>query len=370
MRTIRLVPLALVFGLAVACGGNDASNGNDAGAGGDGNGESGVSLEELPAAYSAAACQAFTSCAGDLLGIFRPGEDCLKTTRVTIEEGLASLGEAVDAGRVVYHPSLVQACLDEVADGGCDSLSRREPASCRAALEGTVATDGDCTLDAECAGERYCKLGGECPGKCAPYEPAGSACASTDNCQSGLKCDDNGHCVAPSQAGEACKQGEPDCSDGLLCLGDDAAAKTPGKCYTIAEALSGKLDDPCALDGSLCAAGYACEITSVDPISGHCVATREAGASCHAAFPDECPTDQYCLLGANPLEAGTCTAKPGAGEPCGKALGAASICAPYARCDDGVCRDIAHAGEDCHANDTCYSAHCVDGACVTGNSCN
>jgi hypothetical protein len=152
-------------------------------------------------------------------------------------------------------------------------------------------------------------------------------------------------------------------------LGEDATAKTPGKCYTIAEALNGKLGDACALDSALCAAGLVCELTSISPISGECVAKVEAGATCHAAFPDECPDEQYCLLGANPLQAGTCTDKPPAGEPCGKGLGAPSICAPYARCDDGVCRDIAHAGEDCTVNATCYSNRCVDGACVTGNSC-
>jgi hypothetical protein len=66
---------------------------------------------------------------------------------------------------------------------------------------------------------------------------------------------------------------------------------------------------------------------------------------------------------------GKCTAKPGAGERCAAGLGAATICKPYARCDSGVCREIAHAGEDCTADDTCYTGHCVDGACVTGNSC-
>ena len=100
------------------------------------------------------------------------------------------------------------------------------------------------------------------------------------------------------------------------------------------------------------------------------MAKVDAGATCHAAFPDECPDDEYCALTPlMPLMPGTCTAKPKPGEMCGSGLGGAAICAPYARCDDGVCRDIAHAGEDCHANDTCYSGHCQANACVTGSSC-
>ncbi len=361
MRLIRFFPLALLFGLVPACGGGtDSSSGDDG---------PGIALAELPAKYSESLCQVFTSCVGDLYGIFRPGETCLKGISVTIEEGLASLPDAVDAGRVKYHGTKVQKCLDEIAAGTCETLSQRPTESCKAAIEGTIAAGGDCTQDAECSGPQYCKTGDTCPGKCAPYEKAGGACASSDNCASGLKCGDNGHCVAPSQRGEACEQGEPDCADGLMCLGQDPTANTPGSCYPIAEALSGKQGDDCAFDGKLCADGYACEIKSIKPISGTCVAKVDSGAACRAAFPDECPADEYCGLGVNPLLPGTCTSKPKAGEPCAAALGGGQICAPYTRCDANVCRAIAHAGEDCNADDTCYSGHCVNKACVTGNSC-
>lgn len=363
MRAIRSMALPLVVGwLAVACGGSDTTDGGDA--------ETGVTLEELPAKYGAALCDVFSSCAGDLLAIFRPGEDCSKTTQVTVEESLSPLKAAIDAGRIKYHPSRVQACLDDLTAAGCDQLDRREPASCRAAVEGTIAEGDECTIDAECAGEQFCKVGDACPGKCAAFAAAGEACLSNDHCKSGLACDDNGHCVAPARLDELCKQGEPDCGPGLLCLGDDATAKTPGRCFTVGDALAGKLGDACAFgDGTLCAIDYACEIRSVAPLSGECVAKVAANAECHAAIPDECPVDQYCKLGANPLDPGVCTDKPSAGERCTKGLVDANVCAPYARCDDGTCRDIAHAGEDCHADETCYSGRCVDGACVTGSSC-
>jgi len=359
MRLIRLVPFALVFGLVPACGGTatDADEGPS------------VSVEELPAKYADAFCQVLTACVGDLYNVFRPGEECLKDFTVTVEESLATLPTAIDAGRVKYHGTKVQKCLDDVAAGGCDTLSQREPESCKQALEGTLKEGEDCSLDAECEGDQYCKLGAACPGKCAAYEQAGGPCAATDNCASGLKCGDTGLCVAPSQKGEACKQGEPDCTDGLLCLGQDDTAKTPGKCYTIAEALGGKEGDACSLDGKLCEAGLACEITSIAPLGGSCVAKVGSGDACHAAFPDECPNDEYCALGLNPLMPGTCTSKPEAGEKCAMALGGGQICAPYTRCDAGVCRDIAHAGEECNEDDTCYSGHCVNMACVTGSSC-
>lgn len=360
MRSIRLVPFALLFGLIPACGGtakDDADEGPS------------VSLEELPAKYADAFCQTFTNCVGDLYGIYRPGEECVKDFTITVEEALATLPNAVDAGRVKYHGTKVQKCLDEMAAGGCDTLSQRASETCKAALEGTLEEGEDCSLDAECAGEQYCKLGASCPGKCAPYEQAGGPCASNDNCVSGLKCGETGLCVAPSKQGEACEQGEPKCTDGLMCLGQDSTQKTPGKCYSIEEALSGKEGDSCSIDGHLCADGIACEITSLAPIGGTCVAKVGSGDACKAAFPDQCPADEYCALGPNPLMGGTCTSKPTAGEKCAMGLGGGQICTPYSRCDAGVCRDIAHAGEECNEDDTCYSGHCVDMACVTGSSC-
>lgn len=368
MRLIRLIPCAFLLGLATACGGS--SDSSNKGAGGDGNGaETGVTLDELPSKYAATFCQVFTGCVGDLYDIYRPGEECLKDIEPGIEEELAPLADAIKAGRVKYDGNKVQGCLDDVAARDCAALSEREPSSCQAAIQGTVKQGDDCTLDEECEGDQYCKLSDACPGKCAPYESAGGACVSNDNCKSGLECDNDGHCVAAAKEGEACQQGEPNCAAGLLCLGEDSTAKTPGKCYPISEALAGKEGEDCSLEGHLCTGGLSCEITSVAPIRGKCVAQVDAGMTCRAAFPDECPAEQYCALGANPLMPGKCTAKPGAGEKCAAGLGAATICKPYTRCDSGVCREIAHAGEDCTANDTCYTGHCVDGACVTGNSC-
>lgn len=369
MRLSRLIPGVLVLGsLAAACGGSSDS-GSKGNTGGEGAGaETGITVEELPVKYAETICEVFSSCVGDLWQVFRPGETCMKNFQPRAEEELAPLADSIKAGRVKYDGSKVQGCLDDVLARGCQGFNDREPASCQAAIEGTVAQGADCTLDEECAGDAYCKLGDSCPGKCAPYESAGGACLSNDNCKSGLKCDDNGHCVAPGQEGDACEQGEPKCSDGLICLGTDNENKTPGSCYTIDQAFSGKAGDACSLDGKLCSGQLSCEITSFTPVAGTCVAKVASGAECKVAFPDECPSDEYCLLG-NVLLPGKCTARPGAGEKCATALGGGEVCGPYTRCDSGVCREIAHAGEDCTANTTCYTERCVNGACVTGNSC-
>ncbi len=376
--SLRPMGLACVVTLMVACGGSSANNDAPGGTSSGGAASSGTSsggaassvgVEELPAEYAQALCEVFKGCIGDFWEFFRPGEDCVKQFTVTAEEALATLPDAIAAGRVKYDGSKVSRCLEDVVARGCDGLSQREPPSCQEAIEGTVDEGEACELDAECSGDRYCKVGSACPGACAPYEQAGGKCVSNDHCATGLKCSRSGACVAPSKQDEACNQGEPDCADGLICLREDAAAKTPGTCLVIAKVLSGKAGDACSLDGSLCAAGLSCEVKAVAPIAGECVARVAAGAACRAAFPDVCPDDQYCQLPANPLDAGTCKDKPVAGQACAKGVGAeANICAPYARCDAGVCREPARAGESCSADATCYSDHC-DGECVIGNGC-
>ncbi len=380
MRSTHLVPLApfaLVFGLVTACGGSSSTGLMDNGAGGqDGQaGQSGggsqqpmVSVDDLATKYATAYCEAFTNCIGGLIAIFRPGEDCVIRTTQTLKEELATLPNAVERGTVKYDQSKLQGCIDEISSRDCSILSDRLPASCKAALAGTIAQGGECSLDSECKGEQYCKLGDTCPGKCAPYEQAGGACTGDGDCVSGLKCGVTAHCVAPSQEGEACKEGEPDCVDGFVCLGEDSTAHTPGKCVTLSQGFSGKLGGACAFGTNLCVPGLACEIKSVTPLSGECVAKLGTGAVCHVAIPDECQDDEYCVL-PTPLGAGKCTPKPAPGAKCGAGLGDGKVCRAYARCDTDVCRDIAHAGEQCNANDTCYSGHCLNNACVTGDSC-
>ena len=111
-----MVPLVGVFGLVAGCGGTDTGNAlNDA---------PGISVEDLPAKYAVALCQAYTNCAGDLYAIFRPGEDCVTNTTTTLTEALAPLPDSIKAGTVKYDGTKVQACLDEISSGDCSTLEQ------------------------------------------------------------------------------------------------------------------------------------------------------------------------------------------------------------------------------------------------------
>ena len=359
MRLLRLVPFALMVGLAPACGGDS-----------DGNSPAPVPLEELPAKYASALCAAYDNCWGDLLEVFRPGEDCAANTTTRIDEELATLPAAIDAGRVKYDGTKVQACLDEVAAAGCEFLIEREAEACELVFEGTVAAGGDCERNEECEGDQYCDSSDACPGTCSPLEQAGGPCTGDSDCTGGLKCGAAALCVAPAQAGEACKGGEPDCVDGYFCLGNDDAQNMPGECVPISEAFVGEEGDECSGEG-LCALDLSCHITMFAPVSGECTQRVGSGDPCGFAIPDQCPADEYCTGVTLLTPEGTCTSKPEAGEPCGtNLLGVANVCAPDTRCDAGMCRDLAHLGEECTVSTTCYSDSCVDGGCVPSNSCN
>jgi hypothetical protein len=386
MRRVELFPLAVVL-LVLGCGGEsgfsaapEGSGGSDVGsggsagsggshAGGGGNATGGsLALDELPGAYAAALCEAYADCYGNLYAVFRPGEDCKKNLTVQLEEELATLPDAVERGRLTYDGVAAQACVDEIATGGCDTLDQRASTTCQGALVGSATEDEACESSEECQAGLYCKIGETCPGACTPLEAAGRACESDSQCKSGLKCGVTGLCVAPAKAGEPCQQGEPDCGAGYVCLGDDAASSKPGECVAAKGAFSGDEGATCSLT-SLCAPGLACEILSAAmPLMGKCAPTKQPSEACHPSLPDACPLDQYCKIDDNPFD-GTCTPRPGSNMQCGKGLGGAPVCAPYTRCNNNVCRPIANAGEGCTLDENCYSGRCESGACVAGSRC-
>ncbi len=86
--------LKLLVGVAaltftVACGSDDDDDGGD-GSGGSGNGSS-VPIEDVPAAYATAACEAYERCAGSVLDLLNPGEDCAGEDRGRARRRAATL---------------------------------------------------------------------------------------------------------------------------------------------------------------------------------------------------------------------------------------------------------------------------------------
>jgi hypothetical protein len=254
----------------------------------------------------------------------------------------------------------------------------RDSDACLAALDGTVALGGDCTLDEDCQGQAICKSSsGACPGQCVPLLVAGQPCDQDGDCQSGLQCSSETKlCVAPAAAGQACEYTAPPCGPGLLCLGKDDTNQTPGTCQTIASALSAAPGAACdATNRSLCQPGSSCIANAIDltslSIDWLCVPTGgyPAGGACKPGFPEACASGYFCQTGSGLTAlSGTCTLLPAAGQPC--AGSDAKQCQPGAVCVSGTCQNLVANGVGCTGNAMCYSESCgPSGGCEAKLPC-
>jgi hypothetical protein len=359
MRKLSWIgPSCVAFVLLGACGGSS----DDDGGGGDS-----LALGDLPRALAEAQCGLYQKCLGDLYAIFLGAEDCVTVTERRVENGeLAQLEAAVSAGEVKYDGLAARACLDEIAARSCDALLERETEACDKAVEGNVAAGGECDFDFQCQGQAFCKItGSACPGACTNRQPAGSSCTDDDHCADGLVCSEQtSACTAPAGETEACEGASaPPCAPGLLCIGEDETAGTPGSCKTASSVFVAAVGEACSFQtGPLCVSSAACTIDDLATLSGTCAAKAASGAACkRASIPAQCPDDQYCEgSGANPD--GICTALPGDGQPCVEVLGE-QRCAAYARCENGTCRNMQTNGGACATGAVCYSGVCQGGAC-------
>ena len=331
-------------------------------------------IEELPAAYANALCEAYTACLGPLFSIYLVGEDCAVRTTKRLEDDLPRLQASIAAGRIRYRGEFVSACTKELAGFECDELLERDTASCEQVLDGTLALGAYCAMDEECQGSRYCQFTAACPGTCAELQPEGAQCEADGNCLSGLLCSESsGRCEKPAGPGDLCGAMEGECAAGFACAGADDDENRPGNCRSYDEMFSlasGIACDPIA--GKLCESGQVCRIDAAGAsgIEATCAAPVAVSAACKLSIPDPCPAEQFCDIPANLLD-GTCKPRPVAGETCGRSPfeNKGSICAAYTRCDGDTCRALAHLGEACSSDDVCYSEHCVEGVCVASEGC-
>ncbi len=369
----HLSAIVAVSALLAACGGSSTQFT----AGGA------IPLEQLPAELGKALCQAEQACSPFFYQVAFGNADCAGVLAAQLAEStFAQIQIAIDAKKANYDGLKAQSCVSAVANGGCGVLDNDLPAVCREALSGTVASGGECDIDAECSGLSRCQIDGNtCPGKCAPLSSAGVACTRNDDCALGLICSNaTHHCAAPAAEGEPCDGGSAEqCASGLLCIGSSDDKKLAGQCATPARALTQQAGETCSLDaGPWCAQGLACVIEGVSPASYACHPTAAAGGTCGIAVPSECPAGQYCPLDFGDLLLGklsaSCTALPMAGEACGPAL-ALSRCAGDLVCDTTtnaakpVCVERRVLGQSCTSDALCVSVHCVDGACVPASVC-
>lgn len=340
------------------------------------NGGGSVPLSELGARTAETYCGLLDQCYGpDLLEAFTGG-NCVATFQRTFDEQtLPQFEQAIAEGTLRYDGARAAGCLDQLEAAGCGFIDRPELSECEAALEGTIALGGACSINEECTGTAFCAMDTMCPGTCQARVAPGTACEDDGACGSGLRCFD-GTCRSPALADAPCGGGtNPDCAGGLICRGEMEAPPggtgTSGTCVSPASIMTAPLGEACnPSEGPFCQSGLSCALTGVTGGTTPnfvCVAASTSGGTCNVSFPDMCPAGQIC--DAMPFVEGgsfdgTCQPLPTDGEACVQ-----SRCAAGHRCDGATCQAIGSVGAACESGADCYSASCDAGVCALAELC-
>jgi hypothetical protein len=353
---------AALLSVVAACG-----TGSDEGA-------SGELTEPVPfadyyAAIAEAMCSAHQRCYPDWLVDDVYDGDCdeyMFRSNEALQERTAA---ALDQGRVTYDADRGRDCVNAIRTTPCDSLGTGPVEGCEGPFEGTVPVAGECILDQECQGDAFCRLETTCPGTCTLLGTEGTHCTRAWECEPNLVCSlELAECVVAQPAWAVCNDIDLVCEPGLSCDVDASDPAGSFKCMAPNDVLDRSAGEACNLfEDEFCGDGLHCVLEADVYQDGICTAeTASSGGSCHAAYPSQCPDDEYCdadvMLGET---SGTCRPLPTTGEPCLTNASLAREC-PYGHmCLNGVCVTIQPLGGPCEDDLQCYAAeaHCVDGVC-------
>lgn len=196
---------------------------------------------------------------------------------------------AIEAGTIKYHGDKAFACIEEMADLGCqvgDGIGT-QATSCLGVFEGMVPPEAECLTADECAYDGVCGFDPSCTDMCCM-----------------------GHCrilPGPIALGDACGTGVAQCEEGTYC-GTDPVTFQPTVCT---ERIA--IGQPCQNNG-------------------------------------ECVADAYCAYDLNTYEPTICTALAAEGERCDQAACAAGLTCAYVSDLDNHCVKAADLGEPCEPN--------------------
>ncbi len=278
--------------------------------------------------------------------------------------------DAIHDRTMVFHAGLAQRCLDELNARTCDDDFDLSNTACPDVFVGRVAAGGPCRLAEECAGDSFCDNRDGCPGICTPAIQLGEVCRVGSSCERGLFCDADRLCVAslarPIRLGDAC---DPDVGCGsqlMTCWPSDEAPGSVCAPTVVMDDLA--LGDPSCDQGRYCAEGLVCAWTgdqnySNGPLGVRCERPYASGGPCHFAFPEGCPTGEYCAGLDEYNVDGFCTPLSTLGAACDPAW-ARPACAPGLRCFEGACATWRDNGAACVEDADCVSRHCEAGICA------
>jgi len=287
MKTMRALGVLLVgtlLGFGVGCGS-----------------KSSVTIEEACTSVAASACAKINTCFSFIVtSLYGDAATCQTRAK------LGCVQTGIPAGSATT-PDDVQSCGDAYAGLSCnDAISHSPPNACRSKA-GSVVNGAACSDDAQCA-STHCAKTSDC-GICAAVAAAGGTCATENDCDYGLICNQSKVCVAPAAAGAACAA-TGECASPLICSGQkcSAAVAVGGVCDKTMQNCDSRQGLYCNTQ-NVCVAitfagpGEACGIVGMAFVgckaSGQCK-TSGAMGTCVAPAADgaACDTDTPCLAPA------------------------------------------------------------------------
>lgn len=296
-----------------------------------------IPFAQLQSSIDQAACRVDVVLCGDF-----PDQATCLASRQDVPRYYDTLGQDIDAGRVVYDGGKARACVDTL--NSLSYCSRIGPSTlssdpnCTSIFSGTVVPGGACFFDEECVGA-YCEPNDTscqpsaqcCPGTCLvvpPPVPAGGACPQLPGTCASRVCviDPSGTATCRDTVGlGASCLGEVPCGPRLYCdpltALCQAPAATGGACLPeLASQDCGGTNDRCDATTSVCTPllplGAVCDPTSdgcvsyatCDATTSTCVERPAVGAAC-----DPTGAGPACLGGSCQATTATCTLTPIAG---------------------------------------------------------
>jgi hypothetical protein len=284
--------------------------GSDGGAGGTtGTAGTSGSIDTACASFDAI-CQKLNTCAPALVKFnYGTVDECVKRFKISCLDA----SKAPDSGLTA---ATISACAAALPAATCEDAIYRKVTACE--VKGGRSNGMACGTNEQCS-TGHCAQADQACGVCAAFVGAGAACSVDEDCEPGLLCSNDSHCVVPGTAGGVCNTNQP-CRLGLYCRNGSCVngAETPGttceptltascdllkgiycdstvgKCANLGFAANG---DPCGLVAAKfvsCAAGE-CIYPTADATQGVCGALAGDGAACDATTLCESPA--RCLSG-------------------------------------------------------------------------
>jgi hypothetical protein len=258
-------------------------------------------------------CDKLYACAPLLVNIAYGSKDvCATREKISCKDALTAPDTGLTAKSIAD-------CGTALADATCSDVIYRLVPACQ--VKGKRDDGGACGTDEQCK-SGHCTQNDSACGVCAPLVKAGNTCEADADCEAGLICSDDGHCVRPVAGGSACTANQP-CTYGYYC-------NLAGSCVATTDEPGGQ----CAESGScnlllnlFCTAGKTCKSISF----------AANGATCGAVGSD------IVLCGG-----GDCAGDPNADT---------GVCAARAK-DGETCGSSSTNGRDCQAPATCVQGHC------------